>query len=137
MEKEVKFTSREQLYKWLRETDTSHKKTHELSSVYYMIRFNGHTEPMHFMHYNGVYFESPCMLRSYNIPESELDNYVKELYIPEYVEEAMEYEKTMQKGDIHYEIDNPQCSPFLPSEFSILDILSEQECLEWLITNNK
>ena len=136
MFKPVEINSREELYKWLSEIDTSHKKETSLSSVYHLIEFNKHIEPMYFMHYNGAYFESPCMLRWYNIKDSELENYVRDMYEQDAFKEALEFEKTMQRGDKHYEIDNPQCSPFLPDKIKILDILSESECLDWLIKNS-
>ena len=136
MFKSVEINNREELYKWLSGVDTSHKKETSLSSVYYLVEFNKHIEPMYFMHYNGAYFESPCMLREYNMNSIELEDYIKGLYEAEHFDEALEYEKTLQRGDKHYEIDNPQCSPFLPKEIKILDILSESECLDWLLKNS-
>ena len=137
MGKEIRFTDRNQLYKWLSETDTSNKKETQLSSVYYLIEFNGHIEPLYFMHYEDVYFESPCVLSAYSMSEIELVEYVKDMYEADAFDIALEFEKTMQRGNIHYEIDNPQCSPFLPNEIKILDILSETECLDWLLKHGE
>ena len=69
--------------------------------------------------------------------EDELRKYVKHIYRPECYDEALEYELRFQKDGIHYEIGNPQCTPFLPEKIKIVSVLSEKECLEWLIKNNK
>ena len=52
-------------------------------------------------------------------------------------EKALAYENTMQRENKHYEIDCPQCSPFLPQELEIIDMISESECLDWLLKHEK
>ncbi len=65
--------------------------------------------------------------------ECELEEYVREIYYPESFKEALTYEKTMKRENKHYEIDCPQCPPFLPEEVEIVDMISESECLDWLL----
>ena len=47
------------------------------------------------------------------------------------------HEKIFQRNGIHYEIYCPQCTPFLPEEVAILDVFSEEECLDWFLENTK
>ena len=133
----MKIHSREELYKYLYNVDWSLKEETEMSSVYFLIKFNNHIEPIYFMHYKDSYFESPCCLHSCDMNENELKEYVRELYYPESFEKALAYEKTMQRKNKHYEIDCPQCSPFLPQEVEIIDMISESECLDWLLKHEK
>ena len=133
----MKIHSRKELYKYLYNIDWNLKKETEMSSVYFLIKFNNHIEPIYFMHYKDSYFESPCCLHGCDMNENELEEYVRELYYPESFEKALAYEKTMQRKNKHYEIDCPQCSPFLPQEVEIIDMVSESECLDWLLKHEK
>lgn len=127
--------SRKELYEYLGNVDWNLKRETKFSSVYFLIKFNDHIEPLYFMHYEDSYFECPCYLYSCEMKEGELENYLKETYYPEVFEQALIYEKTMQRENKHYEIICPQCSPFLPQDVEIVDMISESECLDWLLKN--
>lgn len=129
----TKTHSREELYKYLDSVDWNLKRETELSSVYFLVKFNNHIEPLYFMHYKNSYFESPCYLHSCDMGEYDLEEYVKDIYYPESFKEALAYEKTMKRENKHYEIDCPQCFPFLPEEVEIVGMISESECLDWLL----
>ena len=79
----MKIHSREELYKYLDNVDWSLKEETEMSSVYFLIKFNNHIEPIYFMHYKDSYFESPCCLHSCEMNKNKLEEYVRELYYPE------------------------------------------------------
>lgn len=133
----IKFENREQLYRFLDNFDSSEKRNSEMSSVYYLIKNENYTEPLYFMSFENVYFESPCELHFCEMNDNELEEFVKEMYQKEYFDEALEFEKMHQINGIHYDIDNPQVEPFLKENFELLDVLSETECLNWLIQNIK
>lgn len=128
--------NREELYSYLDNLDWDSKRDSKLSSVYFLVTVDGHTEPIHFMHYENAYFESPCELHRFSMPESKLDDFVREIYEEDGYEDALEFEKTMQRGSWHYEINCHQCFPFFKKIDNIV-IISEKECLDWLITNEK
>lgn len=130
--------NKEERYNYLRNIDISSKKETKMSSVYFLVKYGkeGFIEPIYFTSYEGHFFESPCVLNSYNLNESELEEYVHDTYVKEAWEEALIYEKTMMRENIHYEIDCPQTNLFLPNEIEIIDILSESECVDWLLTHN-
>ncbi len=130
----IKFKNREELYKFLNEFDWNSKKETELSSVYFLIKEDdGYVEPLHFMSFEGAYFESPCDLHEYPMKDEELEDFVRDMYEEDAFEKALEYEKLFQRDGIHYDIDNPQVSPFLKENFELLDVFSETECLNWLL----
>lgn len=130
--------NRKELYQYLNTVDWHSKKDSNMSSVYFLITYNGKTEPIYFMSYEGVYFESPCELHKFPMNECEIDEYVKELYTKESFQQALEYEKAMHRGNWHYDIDCPQCAAsFLPEKLDDIKMISESECLEWLIKHSK
>lgn len=129
-------TSRKQLYKYLDNLNFEKYSETPLSSVYLLINNKGKIEPIYFMHYEDVYFESPCCLMQ-TMPEEDVEEYVKEYYETDYIEEAIAYEKGMCRNGYHYEIECPQCSPFLSETFEIIAVLTESECLDWLINKEK
>lgn len=133
----MQIKSREELYEYLNHMDWEAKKDTPWSSVFFLVRYNDCEEPIYFEKYEDVYFERPCALTGFRMPIEELEGYVKYLYLPEDFEKACAYESTMQLEDMHYEIHNPQTSPFLPEEFEILEVLSETECLYWLLEHNE
>ena len=143
MIKPIKFNTKQELYDFLRNYDYSQKQDTELSSVYFLIKYKykdndkEFIEPIYFTSFQDVFFPSPCDVHQYPMNDNELDDYVKELYEEEYYEKALEFEKMMQRNNIHYEIDCPQVSPFLPEEVILLDVLSETECLDYILKQEK
>lgn len=131
----MRLHNRKELYDYLNSVDWGAKRYTELSSVYFLVRYDGHVEPVYFAPFEEVYFETPCDLQRFPLKEEELREYVQVMYDPEHEEAAYEHEKSMQRGEWHYEIQCWQCSPFLPDEVEILAVLSEPECLDWLLGN--
>ena len=129
----ILINSRKELYKYLNSVDWNSKKETKLGSVYFLIKYNNNIEPIYFFYYEGSYFESPCFIHKTEMSKHELLEYVKNTYIKESWEESLEFENSMHKNGYHYEIDCPQCAPFLPERLEILKIMSEQECLDWYL----
>lgn len=129
----MKINSRNELYKYLDNLDWNHKRDTPLSSVYFLVTFNKHTEPVYFTNFEDAYFESPCELHRFPIKSDEIEEYVRELYYEDSFNNALEYEKTMQRGEWHYDIDCPQCDLFLPEQLDNIEMISETECLDWLL----
>lgn len=133
----LKINNRKELYDYLSKVDVSEKQETGMSSVYFLVTYNGKTEPLYFMPYEGSYFESVCELHQFEMREDELEQLVKELYLPEAYEKALDFEKTMFIDGIRYEINNPQCVPFLPEVIDDIKPISETECVKWILQNWK
>ena len=131
------FRTKTDLYKYLKKFNYASKKSTELSSVYFLTKYGDIIEPLYFTNFENVWFPSPCELRSVPMTDDQLVEYVKAIYEEDSFGEALKFEKIFQKDGIHYEINNPQCYPFLPKSVEILDAFSEEECLEWLLKNRK
>ena len=129
----MEFNTRQDLYNYLNGFDFDSVKDTKLSSVYFLVEFGGRVEPIYFTHFEDVWFASPCELRQYPVKEDLLGEYVKEMYLIKSWDDAYEFEKNMQRGDYHYEIDCPQCAPFLPDKIKIMDTFSDSKCLDWLL----
>lgn len=129
--------SKKELYQYLDNADWNLKKENKLADVYFLIKFEQHIEPIYFTQFEDVYFESPCDLKRFPLEENELSEYVKEMYGADEFEMALEYEKLLQREGWHYEIMCWQCSPFLPEEIEVIDMISESECLDWLLKHEK
>ena len=133
----MKFNTKQELYEYLNNFDFNSIKDTGLSSVYFLVEFDNHIEPIYFTPFEDVWFGSPCNLHEYSLKENDLFGFVKELYEEDSWAEAYEFEKTMQRDNLHYEIDCPQCTPFLPDEIIVQSVFSEKECLEWLLNQRK
>ena len=131
----MEFDTKQELYDYLNNFDFDSIKDTKLSGVYFLIEFDNHIEPIYFTHFEDVWFASPCDLHEYPIDDDMVGEYVKELYFVNDWADAYEYEKTMQRDGWHYEINCPQCSPFLPDRIKIIDIFSDSKCLDWLLSH--
>lgn len=129
----MKIINRKELYEYLNNINWNNKKDTELSSVYFLVTYNKRIQPIYFMKYDNVYFESNCSLFRCLMSEDELEDYVREIYEEKSFHNALEYERTMQRGKWHYEISCPQCSPFLPEQLENIEMISESECLDFLM----
>lgn len=129
----MEFNTKQELYNYLDNFDFDSIKDTKLSSVYFLIEFDNHIEPIYFTHFEDVWFASPCDLHKYPLEDDKVKEYVDYLYFDESFEFAYEYEKTMQRNGWHYEIDCPQCSPFLPDRIIVRDVFSDSKCLDWLL----
>ena len=126
-------------------------KTEFNLGVYTLVTYNGRTEATyfskHFFDDEPWFLESPCEL--YKI--CKVDKSLKELlgsYLEEYLEIdtdsdperfiddfIKEYIEPMIIDGYFYDIENFQFEPYLPKEVDNIKIISERECLEWLINN--
>lgn len=129
----MEIDTKQELYSYLDSFDFDSIRDTKLSSVYFLIEFDNHIEPIYFTHFEDVWFASPCDLHKYPLDDDKVEEYVDYLYFDEFFEYAYEYEKTMQRNGWHYEIDCPQCSPFLPDRIKIKEVFSDSKCLDWLL----
>lgn len=129
----MEFNTKQELYNYLDKFNFDSVNDTKLSSVYFLVEFDNHIEPIYFTHFEDVWFESPCDLHKCPLENDKVMEFVKALYYEDSWEDAYEYEKTMQRDGWHYEIDCPQCSPFLPDNIKIQDIFSDSKCLDWLL----
>jgi hypothetical protein len=137
---EVEINSREELYEYLRQPNKYRDQVEaagpKLTSIYYLIREDdGFLHPIYFTSFEDVFFESPCELRGFKLKDEDLEEYVRELYEDENIDDVLEYEKVFQKDGIHYQMDNPQTDPFLSQHITIVDILNEKTCFDWMMEN--
>ena len=133
----IEFNTKQELYEFLNRFDFDSIKDTKLSDVYFLVEFDGHTEPIHFMSFEDVWFESPCGIHKFIFHDDDLMSYVDELYDEDLCDDCTwddlyEYEKTMQRNDMHYEIYCPQCVPFLPDKIKILDVFSDSRLIDLL-----
>lgn len=133
----MEFNTKQELYEYLDEFDFDSVKDTKLSCVYFLVEFDNHIEPIYFTHIENVWFAAPCELHRYPFKNDEVMEFARETYYEDYWEDAYEYEKTMQRNDWHYEINLPQCAPFLPDKIKIIDIFSDSKCLDWLLDQRR
>lgn len=97
------FNNREELNTYLNSFDFDSTGRTAYSNVYFLVRWDGHEEPLYFFDYMGAWFESDCELSCASIGECGLDVYLHELY--EDVDEILiSHEKDMCREGMHYEI---------------------------------
>lgn len=129
----MELNTRQELYNYLNNFDFDSVKDTSLSSVYFLVEYDRYREPIYFTPFEDVWFGVPCYCNEFSLEDDELIGYVKELYEEDSWQDAYEYEKIMQRNGCHYDIDCPQCSPFLPDKIKILDVFSDSKCLDWLL----
>lgn len=146
----VQINSKEERYKYLDSLDFSKYKNNKYDCVHFLIKYTvdskEYVEPVYFWKFDDWYLEYPCTLFNYN---ESLEDYINFHFgmdddfnvikkpLDSYEKELVEYEKQFQIGDVHYEIEHFQCLPFLPEKIEIIGILTEKECLEYLINEGK
>lgn len=117
--------------------------------TYALVSYNGKTEATWFTKYDNWgedghtwFLESPCVL--YRI--ADVDKPIKEFaedYASSLVEEddiesyAEQWVLPMIVDNVLYEIENFQCSPYLPKEVDAIKLIDERECLEYLLDRVK
>ena len=132
----MEFNTKQELYDYLNNLDFDSVKDTKLSSVYFLVEYDSHIEPIYFIPFEDVWFEFQCYCRKFLLEDDKVMNFVKEIYNEDSWEDAYEYEKTMQRNGYHYNIDCLQCQPFLPEKIKIIDIFSDIGCLDWTLNQN-
>ena len=118
------------------------------TGTYALVKYEGKIEATHFTKYNfgnsDWFLESPCELCEICEVNRPIDEFCKEV-INEYIdlEEGENKEEYIEKfikpmvfNGCFYEIENFQCSPYLPKEVDNIKIISKQECLEYMLQCN-
>lgn len=133
----MRINTKEERFKYLKENING-------IGSYALVTYNNHTEPIWIHKYenwdkDGDWFlEAPCDLRRLKFEdesEQAMKEYVQELYKKEHIEEGIKYIRSMIRDGWLYEIDSPQTSPFLPDILDDLTLISEEHCLEWMLSN--
>lgn len=126
------FNNREELNTYLNSFDFDSTGRTAYSNVYFLVRWDGHEEPLYFFDYMGAWFESDCELSCASIGECGLDVYLHELY--EDVDEILiSHEKDMCREGMHYEIISCQGLPFIEFPCEIVRHMTETELLDYLL----
>lgn len=128
-----KIDSKDELNDFLDEFDFERYQTTKMSSVYFLVKYNDTTRPIYFCKIDDAWFASPCSLNKLKMDRNDVANFVESIYEPSAFNDALEYELTMYKDGYHYDINTPQCAPFLPEKIEIVKPLTETECLEYLL----
>ena len=116
---------------------------------YALVTYNNKTEATWFTKYNfgdgDRFLESPCELYKQTKVGEDIDEFCEqyiEMFI--YLEEDVSKEdyinqfiKPMIIDGWLYEIENFQTAPYLPKEVDDIKLISERECLEWMLNNIK
>ena len=115
--------------------------------TYALVTYNNRIEPTWFSKHNfegeDWFLESPCQLHKIMEVTKPVDKFARE-YVTDLLEEGSDVEdyinkhvKLMIVDDILYEIENFQCSPYLPKEVDGIELISEQECLVYMLNQVK
>ena len=111
--------------------------------TYALVNYDNKELAVWFTSHGGWFLESPCEL--YKEAEiknkQELRDYVSDMMIEdgdvdldEHIKDCYEH---MLVNGILYEIENFQCAPFLPEEVDSIKIISEKDCLRYLLSKSK
>ena len=131
----MEFNTKQELYNYLNNFDFDSVKDTKLSSVYFLVEYDRYREPIYFTPFEDVWFGFPCYCSELILEDDKVMDFVKELYCEDSWEDAYEYEKTMQRNGYHYNIDCPQCPPFLPEKIKIIDVFSDIGYLNWFLNS--
>lgn len=117
----------------------------KLDGTYTLVTYDNKVEATWFTkHYYGDkpwFLESPC--EPYKI--MEVDKPINEFakwYVDGLLEDDVDEENyinicvlPMIVDNVLFEIETFQCSPYLPKEVDDIKLISERECLEWMLNN--
>lgn len=110
--------------------------------TYTLITYNNKTDATWFskQNYKGEdwFLESPCELYRIMKVEGDIQEFAKDYASSLIAEDDFEsyaenYIIPMIVDGWLYEIENFQCSPYLPKEVDDIKLISEKECLEYLL----
>lgn len=137
----IKFNNKEELYEFLQNFNYADFQSTPLSSTIFMVRYECDgkiiEEPTYFSPFEDVFFASPCEIYKTEMPDDEIFDFVISLYEEDDLSSALEYEKTLQRNGIHYDIDFPQVTPYLPDEIVITDVFSEEKLIDYFLEKEK
>lgn len=127
--------NRQELVFWLETIDWRNQRQCEAEEIFFLMEKNGQVEPVYFDYdeEENSWYEHHCTHECREIPEEEIPEFVAYYYTEEDYSYALELAKAMYRDGVQHRIACYTCSPFLDGEFKIIRILSEVECLDWLL----
>ena len=126
------------------------EKCKEISSMgtYAIVQYDGGAFPIWITRFsqwiNGEdwYLESPCELRKVCQVSGDLYEFGKQhvsdfgiLLDCDENEYIRDFVIPLVVDGVFYEIENYQCSPFIPEEVDSLEFITERECLLWMLNH--
>lgn len=112
------------------------------SGSYALVTYENRTEAIWISKYTNWtegrdwFLESPCELYRFEFKDTSEESiraYAEELYEPDGTEDAINNIKSMLRDGWLYEIENFQTMPYLPNELDNIELISEIECLDWML----
>ena len=115
--------------------------------TYALVTYNNKIEATWFSKHNfegeDWFLESPCVLYVMAKVTEPIDKFAIK-YVTDLLEDGSDVENYINKhikpmiiNDILYEIENFQCSPYLPKELDEIKLVSERECLIYMLNQTK
>lgn len=111
--------------------------------TYAIIHYGNNIETVYFSKYHMNekcwFLESPCELRKIcdiNQEKDFIKYYMQTIILENGVKEAdyiKEFINPMIIDGVFYEIENYQCAPYLPSEVDKIRLITERECLLYML----
>lgn len=113
------------------------------NSFYALVTYNGVTEPTYFYTVDldevGLLdLHSPCEIVRQIEGDDEIEEYFKWLKEERCNsdKDIEEYFRPLIVDNVYYEMENFQCTPYLPEEVDNIEICSERDCLLYIINNS-
>lgn len=131
----VYLESKEELYRYLDWVARGIRLETAFSTVFFLVEYENEQEPVCFRWYEGKWHESSCMLFKEPCTEEDLIRYTKKNYNEYVFDAALEYVKSTWRDGIYYQVENNLSAPFLPDKIIILDIFTENQCIDWLLAH--
>lgn len=127
--KEFKANSVAGRYWYLDHVNWGAKEETEQLMTYYLVEYRGSIRPVYFWKYGNWWIEYPCILRKIIDIENQTEPYLFEI--------AAIHSKKIYRDGQCWKIESFPCSPFLPEEMTFLQIMSESECVDWMLAHKE
>ena len=133
----IVFANRGELYNYLNNGCEKKKQKKINDEVYYLIEYEGEVHPYHFFKYLGRYIEWRCSLSEKKCTEERLEEYVRFYWGEECFDEILQKIKKSYKDGCLYELAFQLMPFYLDDGMKLIDVLTEEECIEWLMQNHR
>lgn len=117
--------------------------------IFTLVHYEGKVEPTYFSKYRiegkTWFLESPCEVRKITNIEGDISkfciDYVKTNYSIKggkkgIIDYSKKYIEPLVINNTLYEVENYQCSPYLPEYVDKIEVVSERDCLLYILKNN-
>ena len=127
----VRLETREELHQYLDGFDRKHSQN--LQRTFFLVEHDGVKVPVYFYKCKDGWQEMECIPVRYPYDREQLVGILEAIFVEELQDVMTAFVDSLIRDGHFYQVEVTNHASFLPESFTIIEAMTEPECLDWML----